>query len=508
GNAVLDKVFHSPGGNEVALDVCRGNNHTYLVCGYEQVGGLDLGFVLQVDTNFNFVAKVNIQVPGNNRHTPALNIINSAFYQQPNSNAYFPPDPAGGYLITGFEAAGYGPTDAKSGYALKLSDALALQWAAKLDSPVPPASPDWDMCSHGTYVWSGNPGYFVGGSGTSPNGDQVALAAQIGLNGALIWAKTYRDTNAPGQSSVATDAAYDDAQNINELYQITNHSATQGGGFIAFQQGTGIINAQKCRQFITSSPGYYFYEFGATCASNTVIISGYGHNQTYGSTTGFFPFAFRYEKDLTQTVDPFFSKYAYPVQSAAYAPTSTIFDSYHTGGHPRIYYPKLFGQLQVNEVTLAAFMDVGAHQENYLVHPYFSGQDSCAYMDPNFTAVTMTVFEGPATHQTATYVITPGAYSDTPLTSTLQKCRECTVDASFTATAGPSCTYSFTANNPGSCPMFTVYDIANNTLLTVNAGATSFTFPASGTYTICYQDCATGPGGEVCRDSTCQIIQV
>ncbi|MBL0043316.1 MAG: hypothetical protein IPP33_02515 [Flavobacteriales bacterium] len=121
------------------------------------------------------MAKVNIQVPANNRHTPALNIINSAFYEQPNPNLYFPPDPAGGYLITGFQAVGYNPTNPKSGYALKLSNALTFQWMAKLDSPIPLGSPDWDMCSHGTYMWAGPKSHFVA-PGTSPTGEQAAMA--------------------------------------------------------------------------------------------------------------------------------------------------------------------------------------------------------------------------------------------------------------------------------------------------------------------------------------------
>jgi len=508
GNVVLDKIFFSPSGNEVALDVCRGNNHTYLICGYEQVGGLDLGFVLQVDTNFNFMGKVNIQVPANNRHTPALNIINSAFYEQPNPNLYFPPDPAGGYLITGFEAVGYSPTNAKSGYALKLSDGLTFQWMAKLDSPIPGGSPDWDMCSHGTYMWSGPKSYFVGGSGTSPAGEQVAMATEISMAGTLVWTKIYHDTNASGETSVAAAGAFDDQPIPMELYQITNHSSVQGGGFITFEQGTGTIILPKTRHIVTSTPDYYLYEFGATCAANVVIISGYGHNQTAGSTTGFFPFSFRYQKDLTQMVDPGFAKYAYPVQSAGYNPSTTIFDSYQTGGHPRIFYPKLFGQLAVNELTLAAFEDIGTEEENYMVHPYFNGTDSCAYVDPGFVSIPINITEWPANHQLGTYVITPGSYSDLPVANTLQQCNNCTVDPTFTITPGAACNYTFTANNPNFCPLFTIYDNANNVLFTANAASANYTFLINGTYTICYQDCGMGTNGVVCRDTLCQTIQV
>ncbi|MFN6115136.1 MAG: PKD domain-containing protein, partial [Flavobacteriales bacterium] len=507
GNVVLDKIFFSPSGNEVALDVCRGNNHTYLICGYEQVGGLDLGFVLQVDTNFNFVAKVNIQVPGNNRHTPALNIINSAFYQQPNPNLYFLPDPAGGYLITGFEAVGYNPTDPKSGYALKLTDALTFQWMAKLDSPIPLGSPDWDMCSHGTYMWAGAKSYFVGGSGTSPTGGQVAMATEISMSGALMWTKIYHDTNVAGHTSVAAAAAFDDQPVPMELYQITNHSLVQGGGFITFEQGTGNIIFPKTRHIVTSTPGYYLYEFGSTCASSTVLISGYGHNQTAGSTTGFFPFTFRYAKDTTQAVDPGI-KYAYPVQSAGYNPNTTIYDSYQTGGHPRIFYPKLFGQLAVNEMAMAAFEDIGTEQENYVVHPNMNGGNACDSIDPGFVSTPINIIEGPANHQLDTFVVTPGTYTDVPLASTVQVCNNCTVDPNFTISPGAACNYTFTANNPNVCALFTVYDISNNVLFTANAGTANYTFGTSGTYTICYSDCRFGTNGVTCRDTLCQTIQV
>ncbi|MBK7943729.1 MAG: hypothetical protein IPJ87_17950 [Flavobacteriales bacterium] len=515
GNVVLDKIFFSPTGDEVALDICRGNGHSYVICGYETLGALDLGFVLRVDTNFNFINKVNIQVQSLNRHTPALNIINSAFYETPSgSPPYFPPDPNGGYLVTGFEAVGYAPTDAKSGYALKLTNALAFQWVAKYDSPIPAGTPDWDMCSHGTYMWAGAQGYFVGGSGSSPTGEQVALAGELNLGGTALWTKRYSDTTTPGSSTVAVDAAFDDAPL--ELYQLTNHSSSQGGGFITFEQGTGIIDPFLCSRFLANSPQYFVYEFGATCNSAILIISGYGHNQTAGTISGLFPFSFRYDKGTNPlpfpsppAVDPSFSKYAYPVQSVGYSPNTTIFDKYTTGTHSRIYHPKMFAQLGVNEVTLAAFEDVGTDEENHIVHPYFSGVDSCSYIDPGFARVPipLTEWNGPVP-QAPTYVITPGTYASSTQTPNTQQCQNCTVDLTYTTTVGPNCTWTLTANNPGFCPFFTITDIANTVLFSGPGASVNFTFPLTGTYTICYADCGLGTNGVVCREESCTTIQV
>jgi len=507
GNVVLDKVFFSGAGDEVALDICRGNNNSYIVCGYESIGGLDLGFVMSVDTNFNLLGKVNIQVPANNRHTPALNIINSAFYMSPpNFNTFFPPDPNGGYLVTGFEAAGYGPTAAKSGYALKISNTLSFQWMVSFDSPVPLGGPDWDMCSAGSYNWI-SPGYFLAGSGTSPTGEQVALAAEIDNGGNVLWAKRYHDSNVPGSSSVAVDVAFDDSPL--EMYQITNHSSSQGAGFVTFAQGTGVIDPFLSRRFLTNSPGYYAYEFGATCASTHLLISGYGHNQTSGSITGLFPYTFRYEKGINPgsppAVDMTTSKYAYPVQSSGYNPAATIFDTYQTGTHPRIYHPKLFAQLAMNDRTLAAFEDVGPEEENYLVHPFMNGEDSCAYIDPGFTAVPITLSEWPMNSQLDTVVLTPGVYSDSPETHVLQQC--CDVDVNFIAAQGANCQWTFTASNPGNCALFTIWDIANNVLFSGPGGVAAFIFPTSGTYTVCFSDCGGVPGA-TCREEQCQTIQV
>lgn len=515
GAVLLDVVFHSPAGDEVALDICRGNNHTYLVCGYETVGGLDLGFVLQVDTNFNFLGKTNIQVPTNDRHTPALNIINSAFYWSPPSiNTYFPPDPTGGYLVTGFEAEGFNPTDAKKGYALKIDDNLQFQWVTKFNSPNPPGSTDWDMCSHASYIYGPAQGYFIGGSSTSPNGDQVAMAAYIDRLGGLYWSKRYHETAGNGQTSVSVDAAYDDAAGVDELYQLINLSSSSGGGFITFERSTGNFKLPLCSRFLANTPNYFVYEFGTTCASDPLLISGYGHNQTSGSTSGFFPFTFRYFKNSGPSappplVDPSGARFAYPIESSGYGPSTTIYDSYQTGGHPRIYYPKLYAQLLVNEITLAAFEEIGGELENYLVQPYVGGEDSCAYIDPNFTAVPITLDEWPLPAQLDTMVLTPGTYNSFPVTSQVRTCNDCPPGLGFVPTLTTGCQYTFTSNNStGACPQYLIYDVANTLIATLPGPVVNFTFPGSGTYKVCYTDCYPGQLGVVCHFDQCQTITV
>jgi hypothetical protein len=82
GNVMLDVIFESASSDEFALDVCPGNNDTYLICGYERVGLLDIGFVMSIDSSFNFLNKIYIEMPTNNKHTPALKIINSAILRK------------------------------------------------------------------------------------------------------------------------------------------------------------------------------------------------------------------------------------------------------------------------------------------------------------------------------------------------------------------------------------------------------------------------------------------
>lgn len=506
GNVLLDEIFYSPTGDEVALDVCRGNNDTYIICGYEKIGGLDLGFIMQVDTNFVFLNKINIQVTANDRHTPSLNVINSAYYDQPAFGQYFPGDTNGGYLVTGFEAEGYNPTDSKSGYAIKLSDALSIQWAVKFDSPISNGDPDWDMCSSANWMWAGaNTGYAIGGSGTSANNEQVCLVATIDVTGNVVWSKLYSDANAPGSHSVVADGAFDDVPL--ELYHLTNHSSVLGTGVVTFAQSNGAVNAARTSYLMTPSTGYYGFEFGATCASSVILISGYGLNQTDGNTTGTFPFTVRYDKN-NPLVDTFGPHYAYPRQSSNYNPNTEIFDTYETGGQPRIYYPKLFGQLFVNQITLATVEDDGPLSENHIIQPFFDGKDSCRFIDPQMVASPMTIFEWPVNNQPASYQ-TPGApFSQIPLNQVVQSCLTCNVDVGFSITPGPNCTYTLAADNPGNCPSFMIFDIANTLLFSGPVSTLNFTFPLNGVYTIVYSDCAPDGMGGFCRDQATQTINV
>jgi len=506
GNVLLDELFFSPGGDEVALDICRGNNNTFIICGYEHVNGLDIGFVMAVDTNFVLLNKVYIEVPANDRHTPALNVINSAFYDQPTYGQYFIGDTSGGYLVTGFEADGYNATDAKSGYAIKVADNLTIQWAVKFDSPISSGAPDWDMCSNSNWTFNSSPpGYAVGGSGTSPSNDQVCLIAKIDISGNVLWSKLYSDGNTPGSRSVVVDGAFDDSPL--EIYQLTNHSSTQGLGVVTFSDATGAVNLARTSYILTPGGDYYGYEFGATCASDAILISGYGHNQSAGSVSGTFPFTVRYNKNFP-AVDMFGPRFAYPLQSTNYSPGTNLLDMYETSGHPRIYYPKMFGQLWVNGITLSAFEDNAAESENYIVQPFMNGLDSCQYIDPQFFAMPMMIMEWAVNDQPATYVTPSSSYQQTPQAPVVQQCLTCPVDVGFTASQGANCTYTFTANNPGLCPFFMIFDVANTLLFTSAGSSVSYLFLVNGTYTVCYSDCAMDGFGALCRDQDCQTIQV
>ena len=507
GNVIVDVILFSSGGDEVALDVARGNGHTYLICGYENIGGLDLGFVLQVDTVFNILGKVNIQVPANNRHTPALNIINSAFYDTPSFGTYFPGDVNGGYLVTGFEAVGYSATASKSGYAIKLSNSLTVQWARKFDSPISLGTPDWDMCSTGNWLWAGTLGYMVGGSGTAPTGEQSGLAACLDLNGNVLWSKLYSDSNAPGTHCVVADGAYDD-QAI-EVYQLTNYSQTQSGGIVAFNQNTGVINMARTRYLIANTPRYYSYEFAATCGSSAILISGYGLNQTAGSITGTFPYTIMYNKDSPMVSTGGWQHFAYPLQSSNYTPSATIFDTYGTPNQPRIYYPKMFASRTVNTMTMAGFEDNLTFNENAIVNPYFDGKDSCDFVDPQIIAVQQPMFEWSVNNVLTSYVLPPSTFSSVPTVAVVQTCFTCTVDPTFTITTGPGCIYTFTANNPSNlCAQFTLTDVSNNVLFSGFVTSFNFNFLLNGTYTVCYSDCAPDGTGALCRDVSCQTFIV
>ena len=503
GNVMLDVTFGSVTIDEYALDVCLGNNNTYLVCGYENIGGLDLGFVMSVDSSFNFLNKVYIQVAANNKHTPALKIINSAYYEQNNPGNYWPGDPSQGYLVVGFEAVGYGATQSKSAYAIKLTNALTIQWARKFDSPIGAGVNDWDMCSNANWMWIGAFGYLIGGSGTSPSGEQAGMATMLNLNGTVLWSQLYSDNNVAGSWCVASDGAYDDAEF--ELYQLVNFSQTQGGGIIAFNQFTGAINMSRTRYFVSPINDYYAYEFGSSCASQDIFISGYGHNQISGTTQGIFPYVLLYNKNTPQ-VSTFGPHYSYPTQSINYNPTGSIFSTFSTTEQPRIYYPKHWASRTVNVWSVAGFEDQGLDDECNLIHPYFDGKDSCAFIDPQIQAVPMNIFTHPLNNVSTTYNLPSAASVPTPQTASVFSC--CPVTAIFTYSVGTSCNYTFVASGaPGFCSNFTIRDISNNIIATSATTTFNYTFTLNGTYTVCFADCA-GSAAAFCRKETCQTIVV
>jgi PKD repeat protein len=505
GNPLLDITLSTPN-QEHVTHVVQGNNNTYIVCGYETVGALDLGFVLSVDTNFNLINRIRINVAANNKHTPALNVMNSAFYLQPNNNLYFPGDVNGGYLITGFEAVGYNATDSKSGYAIKVDNNLSIQWAKKFDSPISAGQPDWDMCNSASWFWTGATGYFIGGSGTAPSLEQCALASLITINGNIVWKELYTDNAGVGQSCVAADCAYDDAEL--ELYHLTNYTSSQSGGITAFNQTTGAINPARTRKITSGySQDHYAYEFGATCAGNEILISGYGHAQTHGSVSGTFPFIIRYDKNIAQ-VNVWGAHYEQKINSTNYNPNATIFDMYQTTSHPRVFYPKLYAQRNTNEITLSAYENDLTFNENKIIKTDMLGKDSCGYFDPLFIPVQVLPVISAVDTTIASYNVTLSTATSNTLSPIQVPCQLCAINTTFSI-SNTGCAYTFTANSPSNiCAGWTIKDISNNVIASSAGTSYSYTFSINGTYTICFSDCGLTTSGVICRDETCVNIQV
>jgi hypothetical protein len=503
GNVMLDVIFESASSDEFALDVCPGNNDTYLICGYERVGLLDIGFVMSIDSSFNFLNKIYIEMPTNNKHTPALKIINSAFYER-TGFGYWNGDPMGGYLVVGFEAVGYGAIQSKTAYAIKITDALTLQWARKFNSPISAAVNDWDMCSHATWKWTGPNGYIIGGSGTAPNGEQAAMAARLNLDGSVVWSQLYTDNSTAGSFCVGSDLSYDDAEV--EFYQLVNFSQTRSGGIVTMNENTGAFNFARSRYLISPLQDYYTYEFGATCNSSSIFISGYGHEQVSGAIQGSFPFVINYDKNtpLVNTMGP---HYAYPRQSANYHPTGTIFSTFSSAAQPRIYYPKHWASRQVNVWSVAGFEDVGALSEKQLITPYYDGKDSCDYIDPMISPSPVNLFSFPVNDIAFTYNLPTSVYTQNPILQSVFTC--CPVNADFTyAYGGTNCSYVFTAvNGSGSCSNFKIKDHSGIVIASSAGSSFSHTFTANGMYTVCFEDCA-GSFGSICSNETCQTLEI
>jgi hypothetical protein len=485
------------------------NGNGYVVCGQTKESGFDVGYVILVDNNLNVTnqRKLNVGIP--NTHSTILNVI--ATTDNPCNN-----DPINGYVLCGFVASGYASNNSKQSFIMKLDANLNLLWQKFFNSPQGSNPNDWDMASHVVQVCAEG-GYFVGGSGTSSDGDQAVLAACVTYNGVLMWKKLYENAGGSGNSCVGADASHDDAGWRECIYQLVNHSNNKNMGFVKMDDGTGAFDLSESYEMTVPGGDYYGYSFEALCASTTLNIAGYGLNQTEttGSTTYSGTFAHVFTFDILSNIISGATKY--PTQSTNYTPSSLIIDTYSTSSHPRIYYPKMMDRRGVpfsGELFLATYENAGLLDELHLLNTNGSLQSTCHYT-PN-TVITSPYVPIVSPVDTIIQAISLSALSlpNQNINATVQSCiPPCPANANFNTVDLGSCCFKFEDTTPdgaNSCNNFVITDLSNNIIYSNVADTITFCFNAfpPGQYIICHQDCYFIPGAVGCDNVVCDTIDV
>ncbi len=485
------------------------NGNGYVVCGQTKESGFDVGYVILVDNNLNVTnqRKLSLGIP--NTHSTILNVI--ATTDNPCNN-----DPVNGYVLCGFVASGYGSTNAKQSFIMKLDANLNLLWQKFFNSPQGSNPNDWDMASHVVQVCA-ELGYFVGGSGTSADGDQAILAACVNYNGVLMWKKLYENTGGSGNSCVGADAAHDDAGGRECIYQLVNHSNNRNMGFVKMDDGTGAFDLSESYEMTVPGGDYYAYSFEALCASTTFNIAGYGLNQTEttGSTTYSGTFAHVFTFDIIQ--DTITGAVKYPTQSTNYTPSSLIIDTYSTFSHPRIYYPKMMDRRGVpfsGELFFATYENAGSLDELHLLNTSGTFQSTCHYKLNTVVSSPYIPIVSPVDTIVQTISLIALALPSQSINATVQGCiPPCPVNADFSTVDLGSCCFKFQDTTPdgaNSCNNFVITDLSSNIIYSNVSDTISFCFNAfpPGQYIICHQDCYFIPGAVGCDHIVCDTIEV
>lgn len=485
------------------------NGNGYVVCGQTKEAGFDVGYVILVDNNLNVTnqRKLNVGIP--NTHSTILNVISTT--ENPCNT-----DPIDGYVLCGFVASGYGNTDSKQSFIMKLDANLNLLWQKFFNSPQGSNPNDWDMASHVVQVCA-EQGYFVGGSGTATDGDQAVLAACVTYNGVLMWKKLYENTAGSGNSCVGADAAHDDAGWRECIYQLVNHSNNKNMGFVKMDDGTGAFDLSESYEMTVPGGDYYAYSFEALCASTTFNIAGYGLNQTEttGSTTYSGTFAHVFTFDIVFNTVTGAAKY--PTHSSNYTPSSLIIDTYSTSSHPRIYYPKMMDRRGVpfsGELFFATYENAGSLDELHLLNTSGTLQSTCHYTPNTVTTSPYVPIVSPVDTLAQAITLTALALPSQNINATVQGCiPPCPVNANFNTVDLGSCCFKFEDTTPdgaNSCNNFVITDLSSNIIFSSVADTITFCFNAfpPGQYIICHQDCYFIPGAIGCDHVVCDTIEV
>ena len=503
GNVVAERIYQTPL-NERVFHITPSLNGGYVLCGIQKGSdGFDHGWVLEVDATFNFVNETRFDNGLFPSHTPALHISTSTN------------DPMPGYIVTGFQAVGYGNAAAKQSYAKKIDAGLNPQWEVSFDAN-PGKNQDWDMASHGIEV--PGRGYFVGGSSTGDQSsnfcDQVVMAAMIDFNGVVTWVNAMEDNPlfSVGHASVGADAFYN--ASTNEVYQVANYSIWHHFGVNVWDVNSGALNpATSFRVF--SSLGYANiggFRIMESHTSDQFLVAGYIRDAFQTDATGVviaqgsFPIAAEFNKYSTALI----WDEMYPVPSAGYNASSSIYEAFSAGQQPRIHHPKM----ALRQQSAGGYELVGPHLkagrfETEILELNAAGQNGCINSPLDLSPAPFSpTFHSIFQANSVLLQLTPGLIID-GISSTEDPCSQtgpCTPNAFFTVTDLGNCCYTFTGlpidPQNSFCHEWSIDGVA------VASGTNVIThcFTTPGIHLVCYTACCIQSDGTVTTSGFCRQV--
>ncbi|MEY3398635.1 MAG: hypothetical protein RL220_1229, partial [Bacteroidota bacterium] len=502
GAVVAEQILNTPN-HERVFHIAPSLSGGYVICGVISfTDGLDRGWIAELDANFNLLNQTVLNNVSYSGHTPALHI-------SPASS-----DPSPGYIVTGFAAQGYGNAAPKQSWIIKLDPGLNTQWQRFLDAN-PGGAQDWDMASHGIEV--PGTGYFVGGSSTGNPAnnfhDQVVMAAMFDYSGNILWLNAIEDNpqSAIGHYSVGADALYDPA--TNEVYQLANYSIIHHFGVNVWDVATGILNVPKSFE-VFSSLGYANiagFRIMDSQNQSSYVVAGYIRNASFSGTTtnidGSFPFAVEFDRNAPAVI----WDEMYPVPSANYFISTSIFDAFSAGQQARIVYPKM---ARINS-NGTGYTLVAPHLDNNLFETEIfeidnNGLNPCLHTDLSLVPQQLTpYFHGIHDVNMDFSQLDPGFTPD-GVSSTDNPCAQpepCQLNPNFSVLDAGNCCYVFTAFPATADATFCAEWNIDGVVVATGTTTLTWCFNTPGMHQVCYTACCVLTDGTIQTQTMCQMVQ-
>lgn len=301
------------------------------VAGSIEDAGINRSFIAVVDgINGNLLNAEIFDVVSPSFHSTPLKII----YTESDATGNATPDP--GLAVVGFFSS-CPPINTSctlnAGFVLRTDLSLNILWSLELESIVT-SSLDYDFINGITET---SDGYLLTGSVTGETAapgvfQQGVLAHKIDFLGVNQWDSSYLFGNS---NDVSVDAYYDNG--TDEIYMLTNYSASHHFGITALDNASGAILPTKSWSASSAFLDYYGFKLMRSGSSaNNLLIQGYNRDNTVtGTMDQTNPFVYEFDMATGNQVG---DSYQYLLPHTE--PVGDVFNFWN-GQMPLIYYPDM-----------------------------------------------------------------------------------------------------------------------------------------------------------------------